>query len=369
MSRSTAVRSLNDVELHNAVIDMQKQIDMMNAQHSELIAEWDARKLWASDDSKSAAGRLARETGLSNADAKHLVNRARRLISMPACARAFAQGSLSSSRVDLLVRVNRREVRKLFERDEEMLLANVSSLSFSDASRAVQYWSQCADEAGAEDRGQRLLEHRSASTARSFEGSVDLRALFDPLNGEIFVSEFERLERELFESDWAEARKVHGEDLRHEHLARSSSQRRADALVLMAKRSASNPDQARCPRPLISVLVDYKTFGRVCEMASGTVITPGQLVGHLGDSDIERIVFDGPSRVIDVSAKRSFEGALRRAIMVRDRHCQHESVCDVPAARCQIDHIEPYSHGGVTAQSNGRALCPGHNRAKGSGPP
>jgi hypothetical protein len=45
---------------------------------------------------------------------------------------------------------------------------------------------------------------------------------------------------------------------------------------------------------------------------------------------------------------------LRRAIEVRDRHCQHPSGCDVPAEECDIDHKVPYSEGGLTTQGNGR---------------
>ena len=56
--------------------------------------------------------------------------------------------------------------------------------------------------------------------------------------------------------------------------------------------------------------------------------------------------------------------ATRRAIEVRDRHCQHPSGCDVPAERCQIDHIVPYGEGGLTIQDNGRCYCATHNRQR-----
>jgi hypothetical protein len=116
---------------------------------------------------------------------------------------------------------------------------------------------------------------------------------------------------------------------------------------------------------LITILVGHGAFSRTCELADGTVIAPGDVVPLLGDADIERIVFDGPSRVIEVGARRRFfEDALRRAIEVRDRHCQHPSGCDVPAAQCQIDHIVPWAHGGLTTQDNGRCYCPVHNRQR-----
>jgi 5-methylcytosine-specific restriction endonuclease McrA len=104
-------------------------------------------------------------------------------------------------------------------------------------------------------------------------------------------------------------------------------------------------------------------------MADSTVVAPGQLIPYLADADIERIVFDGPSRVIDVGVRqRFFTGALRRAIEVRDRHCRHPSGCDVPAQQCEIDHVIPYSRGGITTQGNGRCWCKVHNRQRSNRP-
>ncbi|HEY8544289.1 MAG TPA: DUF222 domain-containing protein, partial [Acidimicrobiales bacterium] len=146
-------------------------------------------------------------------------------------------------------------------------------------------------------------------------------------------------------------------------LARTPAQRRADALVEMAKRAMAMPAGARRPVPLITVLVGYETFaGRICQLANGTVLTPGQVAAMLTEADIERVVFESPSRVIDVSERtRLFRGALRRAIEVRDQFCAHPG-CHVPAEHCEIDHIHPHAQGGPTTQDNARLLCPHHHR-------
>ena len=99
----------------------------------------------------------------------------------------------------------------------------------------------------------------------------------------------------------------------------------------------------------------------MCELADGTIVAPSALAELLGGADIERIVFNGGSRVIDVGRRtRFFTGALRRAIQVRDRHCTWPG-CDTPAERCEIDHIVPYEDGGTTTQDNGRLRCPYHH--------
>ena len=77
---------------------------------------------------------------------------------------------------------------------------------------------------------------------------------------------------------------------------------------------------------------------------------------------METILFDGPTTVLSVSHRRTFAGALRRGIQAHDRHCQHPSGCDVPAEKCDVDHIVPWAAGGETSQFNGRLECPTHNR-------
>ena len=115
----------------------------------------------------------------------------------------------------------------------------------------------------------------------------------------------------------------------------------------------------------LCVFVDYETFaGRICELANGTVVTPGSVVDWLDAAWIERVVFDGPSRVIDVGVRRRlFTGGTRRAVQVRDRQCFHE-FCELPAEDCQVDHVVPYAAGGTTTQDNGRPACGFHNRER-----
>src|SRR5699024_1790250 len=88
----------------------------------------------------------------------------------------------------------------------------------------------------------------------------------------------------------------------------------------------------------------------------------------LTDADIERIVFDGPSRGIDVGRRRRlFTGALRRAIEIRDRVCFHPSRDD-PPYREQDDHVHEAAKGGPTTQGNGRLACAFHNRLRNQRP-
>jgi hypothetical protein len=367
--RSVDVGALADASLHDAVVTLRRHIDQLCAVEALLLSEWDARRVWADDHSRSPGHRLARETGLSVTGAKSLVSRARKLRSLPVISAAFADGALSASRVDLLLGFNTSEVAGVFCRDESLLVDMVSSLSFTDATKALKYWNLRANETAAGDRCSRQVRMRSAHASRSFHDMVDLSALFDPVNGEVFLGELERLTDELFQADWAEAKAQYGSEVSHAHLARTPAQRRCDALVEMAKRSAALPAGSHKPKPLITVLVGEESFKHLCELGSGAVLTTQALVPLLHEADIETVMFDGPRRVMGVTKQRSFRGAVRRAVEVRDRRCQHESGGDVPASRCQVDHIDPYARTRTTSERNGQLLCPTHNRLKGPAPP
>ena len=277
------------------------------------------------------------------------LRRARKLATMPHTAAAVLAGSLSLDHVDVLGRANQPWRAAVFTDHEKTLVDECAKLRFSHAIKAVDYWCQRADAMAAEDGAERRRESAHLYASTTLDSVVVLNGVLDPIGGAIVTGELKRLERDLNLADECDG------------IVRTASQRRAAALVEMATRSAT-PADGRRPRPLFTVLLGDASFSRMCELASGTVTTPGQLVPHLADAELETILFDGPSTVVSVSNRRTFCGALRRAIQVRDRHCQHPSECDVAADDCDVDHIIPWPAGGQTSQFNGRLECPTHNR-------
>jgi hypothetical protein len=118
-------------------------------------------------------------------------------------------------------------------------------------------------------------EHRRASVAKTLGGCVAADAWLDPVNGEIFYTAFNRIERELFEADWAAAKARLGRDPKPHELDRTPAQRRADVLVEMAQRAVATPEGSRKPAPLVTILVGTERFARMCELLDGTVVRQG----------------------------------------------------------------------------------------------
>ena len=281
---------------------------------------------------------------------------------------AFVAGLLSIEHVEVLAHARNRSkaTAAAFGRDEQLLVSWATAEPFHRFRHLVDEWLLHADEDDAEDRAARQHAQRRMHLSQSFENQWFGDLVLDPVNGEILNATLTRITSELFELDWAVTKKLLGRDptgIELAELARTPAQRRADALVEMARRAETAPTNARTPRPLFTVLVGEQSFARVCELASGTIVARGAVAGWLNDALLERIVFDGPNRVLSVGHQRSFRGALRRAIEVRDRSCTNP-YCDTPAELCDIDHVQPHAMGGPTTFTNGRALCGFHNRQR-----
>ena len=337
----------------------------LDAAITRAATEFDAGGEWAVDGARSAAAWLSTRLRIPLGTARRLVHLGRQLRQMPLVEAAWLAGEITEAHVSQLVRVRTPATAELFARDEALLVGHARELRYSHFVRAVAYWEQLANPDGVEDRAAAHQAARRLHLSQTYEARWILDGVLDPIAGSIVADALRRIDDELFEADWAEARERVGPGVSAADLRRTPAQRRADALVEMARRAMAAAPGARMPEPLFTVLVGYETFaGRICELADGTVVTPGSLVPWLPEGWVERVVFDGPDRVINVGARRRiFDGATRRGVEVRDREC-FDDWCEERADRCEIDHVQPHAAGGLTVEENGRVACGFHNRRR-----
>jgi hypothetical protein len=354
--------TLDDTELADAVVALHRQEARLAAAITRVTAAADARRVWAEDGSRSCGAWLAHRCRLPIGQARAEAWLGRRLRTMPATADAFAAGDISLRHSMVLASLAGGRTAKCFVRDEALLVDHARTLAWADFVRAVEYWRQHADPDGVERDAAHDEALRRVHLSPGLRGTGILDGMLTPLGYATVDAALRRVEQELFEADWAAARAQHGDAASTGHLTRTPAQRRHDALVELATRAMTAPADGKRPRPLVSVFVGYETFkGRICQLAGGTVVTPGTVASLLDEALIERVVFDGPSRVIDLGRARRFTGAARHALEVRDQRCTHHG-CDQPAERCQGDHIHAWTAGGPTTVDNGQLRCGFHNR-------
>ena len=191
---------------------------------------------------------------------------------------------------------------------------------------------------------------------------------------------------------------------------RTPDQRRADALTLLADRTlniGATKTGAQI-RPHLSVLIREDTWlllmhrrriaaegcatpgqgsatpGQGCAMPgqatrqahveSGLAIEPplaqlldGTLLPYAAldvlacDAFVQRVVLDTTGAPIDLGrTERTYIKDARRAILIRDRHCQWPG-CALRATWCEVHHLTWWSKTGPTDQVNGITLCKNHH--------
>ncbi len=350
----------------DTVVALHAELERLTAVATRAMAAFDAGRSWEDDDARSAAAWVAAECRVPLEAARRRVRLGRRLRALPAVEAAWLAGEIGEAHADVLAKARVEVGAECLDAEAEAwLVEQARRCSWRDFRRVLAYWLQAVDPDGAEERAEAQHAARRLHLSESFEGTWFLDGVLDPLSGSVVAEGLRRIEEELFEDDWAEARSRVGDGVTVAHLARTPAQRRADALVAMARRAHAAPAGARAPEPLLSVFVGYETFaGRICELAGGTVVSPGSLLRWLDEARVERVVFDGPDRIAGLGHRRRlFTGAERRAVELRDRVCA-SAYCDLPAAQCEIDHLEPWSHGGPTVADNGRAVCSWHHRRR-----
>jgi hypothetical protein len=344
--------------------ELYRQLSRFESFVTEATAAFEVGEEWAADGAKTAPAWIATRCRLPRSAARRRVRLGRNLRHLPECAEAWRDGRIGSEQARAIAAARRHRTEAAMARDEEMLVEQAAQMGFEDFYRALSYWKQLADPDGAdaadEDRKASRNVFIEQSLGRMWLGQMTL----DPISGSIVAGELNRLEHDLFEADCAEAKERLGRTGRLDELARTSAQRRADALVEMATRSRTAPADGIRPAPLFSVFVGYETIhGRISELENGTVMAPTALTAWMDSAYFERAIFSLGNRV-DVSVRaRLFTGGTRRAIELRDRMCTHP-YCYEPAESCQADHIETWARGGPTTQENGRLLCGFHNRLR-----
>ena len=149
--------------------------------------------------------------------------------------------------------------------------------------------------------------------------------------------------------------------------ARSPGQRRADALVEVCRLVLACdqlPDNGGS-RPQVAVTVNFDVLREqlgVATLDTGERLSQSAACRLACDARIIPAVFATTGEVLELGRQRRlFTGALRRALVLRDKGCAFPG-CDRPPRWTDGHHILSWLDGGDTDLSNGVLLCEHHHR-------
>jgi hypothetical protein len=263
--------------------------------------------------------------------------------------------------------------------------------------RAVAHLRLVADPDTADRDTERRYGQRGVWLAATWEGMVALNGLLDPEAGQTLLAALEPLARPTNATD-----------------DRSGSQRRADALAELARRSleAGQLPQTGGVRPQLLVTVDLDSLlspGGLGGETGGPVALDPETCRRLAcDGAVTRVLvsrhptnhYDGsiptgqhdprhepggddrlaarlqaaatrlppalggaPTQPLEVGrTSRVVSAAQRAALVVRDGGCVVAG-CDRPPAWCEAHHLRHWLHGGPTDLANLALVCRAHHRA------
>jgi hypothetical protein len=284
-----ALDALAAVELSpsdvDQAVDLARRVEAagrrVRAKQVEVVEVIEARGLHVPDGHGKAAVMVGAVGRLSEREWKRR-DRARRMFAeMPAVKIGMATGRIGACQVDRLslVFVNPR-VQAEFVAIDAHVARLASVLTYEELDRRLTNWVRQVDEDGTADRARRAHENRRARLTQDFDGGWELLCLIGGVTGAQMHSIFRAFVEAEFQADWAEAREVHGEGTKVEHLARTFDQREADAIARIFEFAANAFAAAPGGAPIdTTIVMDSETFEREARRAAGATVEPRPVPG------------------------------------------------------------------------------------------
>ena len=362
-----------------------RQVDALRI---EALDGLDRSKVWTTDGHTSPKVFVQHIANLSGREAAGRSKAVRALRRLPLFAQAFADGEIGRCHVDRMARAyaNTRVRERLID-DEATFLAHAKVRRYEWFDTHITEWIRLADEDGATQAGERAHRNRNFRLNEDYDGNWDIIGGLGSLDGAEFSDIFNAFVDAEWRADWDTAQALKGDNACELDMPRTHGQRRADALLAMAKQSAATTPDANRPEATTNILIDNETFQRelaklagepvepetpgrdsfLCETLSGHRVSPTEAVLNALHHHIRRVVIGSDSVVIDQGRRqRLFTGAAKLAVRFSGNRCFHPS-CDRHGHHIQADHTTAWTDGGDTNPANGGPACGFHNRWKQTG--
>src|SRR5918996_3254844 len=179
--------SLSNQELGVRVDELERAGRVIEAERARCLVEVERRDVHAADGQLSAAAWLAHRHGISERTAAAHVQVARALVEMPRVADALAEGEVSASAVEALVRA-RDAAPAAFAQEEEALVGSAKALSHRDLRVALDRWRDGVNAAGAACDEEARHERRRITAVDGLDVLLGTDGELDPENGQYVIT-------------------------------------------------------------------------------------------------------------------------------------------------------------------------------------
>jgi hypothetical protein len=351
-----------DDEIRGSVAAVQRTLDRLTALRTRCLGALESRALNRAGPGlerralRAVHEDMAADLKVPRSEVEKDGRAGRRLAELPGTRSAMAEGDLSGPHAavlaDTLHLIDEPEVRA--EAEARLLAAAAAEdlRTFGRTARAVLVE---LDADAAQRRIDRQHARRSLRLAVTADGTLQVHGNGTGLDGEIVQTAIHAF------------RSPDAPDQR-----RAADARTWDAFVAVCRAAldAGIAPTDRGVRPHVLVMVHEPVVADRDGSGNGVAETlwSGPLPWTetrrlLADCGVSRVLLDARSLPVEASAGvRTVPAAVRKGVWVRDRVCIADG-CDVPAAWCQVMHLEvPYRLDGRLTMATGGLGCSYHHR-------
>jgi len=345
------IRDVHNTELGEELVEIRESIDRLEAVFASGLRRFDTCGEYRADGAVSLVDWLRWKAKLSGGAAMERVTIARQLEQLPQTRQAFASGNVGYQHVALLARSAEKVGAAAVQGEETSLLKAAETMDpgrFAGVAREFEYR---VDHAAALAEANRAYTRRYLHLSDVKDGLVHLDGLLDAEGGATLKTALSALMPPPRNDD-----------------GRTSAQRRADALVELARRplDGSKLGTVGGQRPHLVITASAETVAGLPDAP------PAQLEGvgpipietaqrHACDASISWLLGQAELESETSHAHQRIPAPTRRALVARDRGCVVNH-CNRPPTWCDGHHVVWWTRGGKTALSNLALVCGRHHR-------
>ncbi len=349
-----AKEDLNSVpaeSMGDDMLSLQRIESRLQAETLRRLRRFDSGQGYANSLALSAKGWLRWKCNLTYTAASNQVEVARALESLPQTSRAFADGDISYRHASLIASTSEQLGDKMESHAEEILVNSAKELDPKSLGQVAAHLRHCLQPDEVLRDANESHERRFLYLSQTLGGVFYLNGRLDAEGGAVLQTALNSVMGPPAPDD-----------------ERTTRQRRLDAAVEMARRQL---DGGRLPevggqKPHLMVTVDMATLAkepgsRAAELEWAQPI-PAETARRIAcDCTITPVFRGAESHQVDAgTSSRVIPPSMRRALIVRDKHCRFPG-CDMPAAWTDGHHLRHWADGGPTALWNLLLICRRHH--------
>ncbi|MDJ0941638.1 MAG: DUF222 domain-containing protein [Woeseiaceae bacterium] len=344
---NTHVVQTEGEQLGDRIAELNAYLNVAQAEFLELLREFDEQRYWEDQGFCSCAHWLNFKCGIGFNAARERLRIAHALVKLAKIRAAFAEGTVSFSKVRAMTRIANIE-------NEDLLLSIAYHGTAYHVERFVSQYRR-VEKLQQPGYAQDLYERRELTYRYDEDGCMVIKAKLPAEDGELVIR---ALERAMEMNDVSPEGTMSAETEERGPVGA----RRADALREMAETYLNNPENSGSTADRYQVVVHHHE-GTAAEahLENGPHVSAETSERIACDCCVSTIKADAAGEPLNIGRRsRTIPPPMRRALQARDGGCRFPGCTSHRFT--DGHHIEHWKNGGETSLDNLVLLCRHHHR-------